>query len=242
MHMNQLIRPTIVYPEDDGNPLAENTEQLEWIVLIYDNILGMFRARDDVFVASDLLWYPEEWNTVDRLAPDVMVAFGRPQGFRSSYRQWEENDVAPQVVFEIMSPSNGHAEMVEKQSSYEDWGVEEYYVYDPRRNQLFVYERSGEMLRRVRKIGEYVSKRLGIRFQLTAETLLIFRPNGELFRPYKEIEAEMEREREQRVFAEQRQRDAEQRLARLQWLSRRVRRGEATAEELAELEHIEQEP
>ena len=33
-------------------------------------------------------------------APDVMVVFGRPDGERRSYKQWEEDNLAPQVVFE----------------------------------------------------------------------------------------------------------------------------------------------
>ncbi len=32
-----------------------------------------------------------------------MVVFGRPKGDRGSYKQWLENQIAPQVVFEILS-------------------------------------------------------------------------------------------------------------------------------------------
>ena len=35
-----------------------------------------------------------------------MVVFGRPKGRRGSYRQWEEDNIPPQVVFEILSPGN----------------------------------------------------------------------------------------------------------------------------------------
>ena len=46
----------------------------------------------------------------------AMVVFGRPKGYRGSYRQWEEGGIAPQVVFEILSPGNrasGHDPEVE---------------------------------------------------------------------------------------------------------------------------------
>jgi len=67
----------------------------------------------NVFVAGDLLWYPIEGNNKTRLAPDVMVAFGRPKGDspeatlceRGSYQQWNEDNIAPQVTFKVLSPS-----------------------------------------------------------------------------------------------------------------------------------------
>ncbi len=40
-----------------------------------------------------------------------MVAFGRPKGERGSYQQWKENNIPPQVVFEILSPGNTQTEM-----------------------------------------------------------------------------------------------------------------------------------
>ena len=91
----------------------------------------MFRDHPNVFVAGDLLWYPVEGDRPDRLAPDILVAFGRPKGERGSYMQWVEGGIAPQVVFEILSPGNRPGEMELKFQFYERFGVEEYYVYDP---------------------------------------------------------------------------------------------------------------
>ena len=80
-----------MYPESDGKPLAENTKQLRWITLLYDNLRAMFADRDDVFVAGDNLWYPVEHQPKKRQAPDVYVVFGRPKGDRGSYMQWRED-------------------------------------------------------------------------------------------------------------------------------------------------------
>src|SRR5438477_12404954 len=121
----------IVYPESDGQPMAENTLQAEWIVRIHGNLQAQFRDRDDVFVAMDNLWYPVEGDPTIRTAPDVYVAFGRPKGHRGSYRQWEEGGIAPQVVFEILSPGNRAGEMKKKRQFYRTYGAEEYYVIDP---------------------------------------------------------------------------------------------------------------
>jgi Uma2 family endonuclease len=107
-------RPAIVYPDSDGEPMADNTLQYEWIVTIKGNLDILFLHRADVFVAGDLLWYPVEGDPTTRTAPDVMVVFGRPKGYRGSYRQWEEGGIAPQVAFEILSPGNRAGKMIRK--------------------------------------------------------------------------------------------------------------------------------
>ncbi len=77
----------IVYPENDGNPMSDNTEQFKWIVLIKENLEIFFASEPNVFVAGDLLWYPVEGDNKTRQAPDAMVVFGRPKGKRGSYQQ-----------------------------------------------------------------------------------------------------------------------------------------------------------
>ena len=54
-----------------------------------------------------------------------------PRGDRGSYKQWEEGGIAPQVVFEVLSPGNRAGEMRRKFQFYQRYGVEEYYIYDP---------------------------------------------------------------------------------------------------------------
>ena len=82
-------------------------------------------------MAGDLLWYPVQGKPKIRTAPDAMVAFGRPKGYRGSYKQWEEEGIAPQVVFEVLSPGNRPKDLVRKFRFYEQYGVEEFYLYDP---------------------------------------------------------------------------------------------------------------
>ena len=67
-----------------------------------------------MFVAGSLLWYPVEGDNTTRIDTDVMVAFGRPKGYRGSYMQWVEGGIAPQVVFEVLSPGNRPGEMEQK--------------------------------------------------------------------------------------------------------------------------------
>src|SRR6266481_5332706 len=101
MHVNatQPGPAVIGYPESDGKPMADNTKQLRWIVVLFGNLSALFRDRQDVFVAANLFWYPVEGENEVRAAPDVLVVFGRPKGDRGSYRQWEEDNVPMTVVF-----------------------------------------------------------------------------------------------------------------------------------------------
>src|SRR5438874_1420885 len=137
------IAAPIVYPESDGQPMADNTRQFRCIVMIQGGLDDLFRDRHDVFVAGDNLWYPVEGHPEIRTAPDVYVAFGRPKGDRGSYKQWEENNIPPQVVFEILSPGNRAGEMIRKYKFYNRYGVEEYYVYDPDSGELTGWQRQG---------------------------------------------------------------------------------------------------
>ena len=92
-------KPKIDYPDSDGQPMADNTLQFQWIVTLQGGLDAMFRDDPNVFVAGDLLWYPVEGNNKLRVAPDALVAFGRPKGYRGSYMQWEEDGIgAPSGV------------------------------------------------------------------------------------------------------------------------------------------------
>jgi Uma2 family endonuclease len=216
-----------MYPESDGKPMAENTKQLRWIALLYGNLCALFADRDDVFVAGDNLWYPVQGKPKVRQAPDVYVVFGRPKGDRGSYMQWLEDDVPITVVFEILSPGNRKKAMAKKFDFYERHGVEEYYVYDPDRNTLEIHTREEGSLRRHRTIATFVSPRLDIRFEMTAPEMTVYGPDGKPFISLDEAK---------------RQAEVANRLnARLKELGRKVRRGQGTPEEVAELDRLEDE-
>ena len=141
-----LTPQAVVYPDSDGEPMADNTLQFRWIVTIQGGIDALFAQNPKFFVAGDLLWYPVKGKPTTRQAPDVLVAFGRPKGYRGSYRQWEEDDIPPQVVFEVLSPENRLGERARKAMFYEVHGVEEYYLFDPDHNQLDGFLRQGKLL------------------------------------------------------------------------------------------------
>jgi Uma2 family endonuclease len=219
----------IKYPDHDGNPMADNTLQLEWLVKLKVNLDILFESRADVFVACDLLWYPIEGDEKTRSAPDAMVVFGRPKGYRGSYKQWEEGGIAPQVVFEILSPSNTVREMEKKRQLYERFGVEEYYEYDPYKIKLKIAIRSGDKLKEVEQKVRFESPRLETRFEITDETLRIYFPDGRPFESGVDINARANIERDRADSEQQRADNAQDQV-----LSER-RRADKLAEKLREL-------
>lgn len=192
----------IIYPDCDGEPMADNTKQFRWIVTIKENLEILFANNSDVFVAGDLLWYPVEGNNKIRLAPDAMVVFGRPKGDRGSYRQWEEDNIVPQVVFEILSPGNRAGKMMDKLLFYQRYGVREYYIYDPDDIELVGSIRSGDWLESIPEMNGWVSPLLGIRFQLTENNLEIYRPDDRKFLTSVELDRLREQECQEKEFAQ----------------------------------------
>lgn len=195
-------KPAVTYPDSDGKPMADNTKQFRWIVTIEQNLELLFADNSDVFVAGDLLWYPIEGDNKIRVAPDVMVAIGRPKGDRGSYKQWEEDNIPPQVVFEILSPGNTPAEMNRKLLFYDRFGVEEYYLYDPDGNTLNGWLRREGFLDLIEQLDNWTSPRLQIEFQLSADELKLFRPDGQQFLSYVELAQQAEAERQRAAKAE----------------------------------------
>ncbi|KDR58054.1 Uma2 family endonuclease [Limnospira platensis] len=218
----------IIYPDSDGKPMAENTIQFRWIMTIYHNLAWLFALQADVFVAGDLLWYPVEGDNKTRQAPDAMVVFGVEKGDRGSYQQWKEKAIAPQVVFEILSPGNRPGELTRKLLFYEHYGVEEYYLYDPENNDLSGCIRSGDRLAMIEEMSGWVSPRLQIRFELSEETLTLYHPQGQPFSSPLEIEQQLQQERsraeQERSRAEQERSRAEQLTAELEEERRKAKR------------------
>lgn len=181
--------------------MAENTEQFKWIVFLVENLKSLFADDPNVFVAGDLLWYPVEGRVDISLAPDAMVAFGRPMGYRGCYKQWEEGGTGPQVVFEVLSPNNTALEMLDKFNAYTRYGVEEYYLYDPETKEFRAWLRRGDTLELVRSVEGFQSPRLKVRFWPMAEGLKVEKPDGSAFETHTELlqRATRERQRAERL-------------------------------------------
>jgi Uma2 family endonuclease len=220
-------RRSIQLPDSDGQPMADNTLQFEWIATLKGGCDALFADRDDVFVAGDHLIYPVEppeppegeeidVENVVRLAPDVYVAFGRPKGHRGSYKVWEENGIFPQVVFEVWSPSNRLQQMEDKRKAYEEYGAEEYYIVYPEFPSFVEgWVRKEGKFARVADIKTWTSPRLGIRFRLRKGQLSAIRPDGTPFLTYLELNEKWKAEQRRAEQEAKRAESAEQKAARL---------------------------
>jgi Uma2 family endonuclease len=208
-------RGPVEYPESDGLPIAENTKQFRWIVTIQGGLEAIYRDNANVFVAGDLLWYPVEGNNTIRVAPDALVVFGRPKGDRGSYLQWLEDNIAPQVTFEVLSPGNRAGELIKKFKFYERYGVEEYYIWDPDAGDLSGWLRDGRELKPIPEMHGWVSPRLEVRFDLVDSDLRLTGPDGKPFATYVELVEQREFLAQQREQERHAREQAEQRAERL---------------------------
>ncbi|MHC5828953.1 MAG: Uma2 family endonuclease, partial [Nostoc sp.] len=86
--------------------------------------------------------------------------------------------------------------MTKKLQFYQRYGVEEYYIYDPDKNDLNGLLRSGDSFEVIEEMNGWVSPRLGIRFILTLDTLEIVSATGQKFLSPLEIDQLREQERQ----------------------------------------------
>jgi len=97
------------------------------------------------------LFYEEGEDDDTVVQPDIMVVCDGdkigPEGIRG----------APDLAIEILSPSNTAIEMAEKLCLYQDAGVREYWVVDPKNNKVTVHRfRPGEISTRTYRASDTV--------------------------------------------------------------------------------------
>ncbi|TAE50173.1 MAG: Uma2 family endonuclease [Cytophagales bacterium] len=222
----------IIYPSSDGNRMAETTEHFEQITTIEGNLESLFAHKTDVFVAGDLLWYPEKSKPYICVASDTMVAFGRPKGHRDSYKQWEEENIAPAVVFEILSKTNGVTEMLDKLLFYQKYGVEEYYLYDPIKLRFHAWNRKNDRLDSILVMPIFESPLLGVKFEIyEGSKLKIFNPDGSQFLTFVEQSAKRKQAEQALKKAEELAKIAKQEKAEAEEFAKKAEEEKAKAEE-----------
>ena len=118
----------VFYPCSDGRPMADNVWQSRAILRAAGDLEV---AHPEALAVADILVYPEEGNAKNRIAPDVLVAFGVGTHSRSSYLVWEEGK-PPDWVLEVASPSTAAKDLDFKRRAYAAMGVPEYWLFDPK--------------------------------------------------------------------------------------------------------------
>ncbi len=168
--------PEIEYPDSDGKPIAETPLHLDVMVHLIQGLQSHFADDPDVYVGGNMLLYYEV-GKLSRVAPDVFVARGVPKGDRDVYLLWREPR-APCFILEVTSAATREEDETWKKALYAQFGVEEYFLFDPR----------GEYLEpRLQGLcltgGEYQPLPLAADGSLIGQTIgIAFRPEGKALR------------------------------------------------------------
>lgn len=123
--------PTLVYPESDGEPMAETERHRKALIDLVDMIDRHFRDVPDIHVSGNLLLYYEEGNPRKVISPDVFMVRGVSKKELRTYKTWEQQPTLDFVI-ELASPSTFHRDFTVKKEIYAKiLRVKEYCIYDP---------------------------------------------------------------------------------------------------------------
>lgn len=177
----------IFYPESDGKPMAETEIHIKTIISLYTALEMFFGEDSDFRVFSDIMFYYEEGDPRKCIAPDVMVVKGVNKNPRRVFRLWEEKQ--PEVVFEISSHSTWREDLQKKYFLYQEFGVKEYYIFDPEYDYLkdeflvAYHLKDGELKEVKLQKGSVYSPALNLVLVNTGETLRLLNPESGKFLP-----------------------------------------------------------
>ena len=122
---------SIVYPDSDGEPMAEDDAQLTTMIYAISSLRVWFDHREDVYVGGDMLMYYRINDNETRVAPDVFAVLGvASRHQRRNWIVWREGK-APDFVMEVASGSTWRRDMREKRDIYAEMEVTEYWRFDP---------------------------------------------------------------------------------------------------------------
>ena len=123
--------PTLVYPESDGEPMAESGKHVRLLLDMIETISWLFRNVPDVHVCGNMFLYYEEGNPRKVISPDVFMVRGVSKKDLRTYKTWEQQPYLD-FVLELASPSTYTKDFNEKKAIYEQiLRVKEYCIYDP---------------------------------------------------------------------------------------------------------------
>ena len=125
------LKTPIVYPEPDGEPMAESDPARDYLIYGVESLKFYFHNQEDVYVSGNLYLYYERGVPDAVVSPDVFVIFGVENRPRRSYKVWEEGGITPDWVLEVTSASTRRTDERNKPNTYAEMGVLEYFQYDP---------------------------------------------------------------------------------------------------------------
>ena len=213
----------IVYPESDGEPMAESDLHRKEMTYLIDALTEHFRPAVDVYVAGNLFLYYKKGDPRAVVAPDLFVIKGVAKKDRKIYKLWDEHR-SPCLVVEVTSDTTRDEDLSDKRIVYEQLGVEEYFLFDPLGDYLDPRLQGHRLVNgRYRPApleadGSLVSRTAGVTLQIEGEHLrLTETSSGKPLLRYEEHAARV-------LQAEARAADLEREIARLRAELERLRK------------------
>ncbi len=101
---------------------------------IYDEMRRVVRSKKlgRVYVAPADVYFGEH----DTFQPDIVFVSNE----RMNILKGKRIEGAPDIVIEILSPSTGYYDLAHKKDVYEEFGVKEYWIVDPKVRSIEVLE------------------------------------------------------------------------------------------------------
>ena len=182
---SHLFPNEVYYPESHDDDMGESSFHYNLSTYFFAALKEFFAARSDVAIAANMNLYYEKGNPQKYYTPDLVVAFGAEKRERRVYKLWEE-EVFPQVVFEIASERTWKNDIGEKSEFYGYLGTEEYYLLDAERIYLplplMAYRRQGKRLRYMPLEEDRVfSLLLNLEIVDTGKSFRLFNPDKKEF-------------------------------------------------------------
>ena len=111
--------------------MASNDTQAAVMIDCHHALKNYYPPEARVYVGFDLMIYYIHGDRRISVAPDVFVALDVVPGSRDTYQVWAEGK-PPDFVLEVASPSTARRDARGKKEQYQDIGVPEYWLYDPK--------------------------------------------------------------------------------------------------------------
>ncbi|MFP4693918.1 MAG: Uma2 family endonuclease [Halothece sp.] len=209
-------RSEIFYPSEDGEPLAESYVHL-YAILTTLEVLRQYLSNQQATVLSNQFLYYAQGFPKLRVAPDVMVIFNVTPGGRDHYKIWEEGEV-PAVIFEMTSQGTKQEDLETKKTLYENLGVTEYWLFDPRGEWIEEKLRGYRLVEETYQlIQDRHSQPLNLDLRVEDTLIGFYRTDtGEKLLIPEELAQSLKQEVQARENAERRVAELEARLARYQ--------------------------
>lgn len=205
----------VFYPSEDDEPLAETHDHLLAIINTFTVLTQYLAGQQAIVLSNQFLYYVEGLSSA-RVAPDIMVIFDVEPGMRNNYKIWKEEQV-PNVIIEMTSQGNKDNDHFFKKSLYEQLGIAEYWLFDPKKewvpDQLIGYRLQEEGF--YRQMTDHFSEPLQLNLVPEGNLLTFYRgDNGEKLLIPDELWQALQTETQAKQAAEQRAAELEAMLDR----------------------------